>query len=269
MGDVPVGLSIAAPLKKSNEVFLAMEQAFSLARRLEDEVSEFRAASEISRLNQAKDGEWVRVGQHLWVILQLALRVHHDTNGMFDPAFASSPNLTFTDLIFDAEHHRVQAKSGLRLALSGIAKGYIVDQMSHLLRSMGYRNFIINAGGDAWVEDEADIKIEGTNCTVKLSHQAIATSGNYERGPHIVNPQTKQTQNIFFSISVVAHNTTLADAFATGFYAMETGKINSTWNKLSALSLIKVTQDFTPLVLGQHELNCQELVSIHSKSATH
>jgi hypothetical protein len=36
----------------------------------------------------------------------------------------------------------------MAIDLGGIAKGYAVDRAFELLKSLGYRNFLVNAGGD-------------------------------------------------------------------------------------------------------------------------
>lgn len=53
-----------------------------------------------------------------------------------------------------------------------------------------------------------------------MSNQAVATSGNYERGGHIYNPKNKKEASEIASITVIADNIFDADRFATAAFAM-------------------------------------------------
>ena len=130
-------------------------------------------------------------------------------------------------------------KEGMGITLDGIAKGYIVDRASEVLKREGVKNFLINAGGDiratgknykreAWkiaVQDpQKDSKWPDV---IKLSEGAIATSGNYEvyfdkerLFHHIVDPKTGLSPLRFSSVSVIAPTVMEADALSTGVFVM-------------------------------------------------
>ena len=55
---------------------------------------------------------------------------------------------------------------------------------------------------------------------VALSDQAVATSGTYERGHHIVDGRSGRAADELVSFTVVGQNLTLADACATAGFAM-------------------------------------------------
>jgi thiamine biosynthesis lipoprotein len=48
---------------------------------------------------------------------------------------------------------------------------------------------------------------------------AVATSGSYERGEHVVDPRTGRPTTALLSATVIGHDLGYADALATGLYA--------------------------------------------------
>ncbi len=110
---------------------------------------------------------------------------------------------------------------------SGYVKGWAADVVADMLVERGFDNVSINAAGDlscrglqgpdqAWVigirhplDDQAIIG------SAELSNTSMATSGEYERGKHIVNPFTKDRQLNLVSATVVGPDGGLADALAT------------------------------------------------------
>jgi len=79
----------------------------------------------------------------------------------------------------------------LEVGIGGIAKGYIMDRVSAVLRARGFPNHLVSAGGDMvaagmkgaerWKIGIRDPRSDGIVATVSLSDEAISTSGNYER----------------------------------------------------------------------------------------
>ena len=79
----------------------------------------------------------------------------------------------------------------MSIDLGGIAKGYAVDRGFELLRSLGFKNLIVNAGGDlrvggtklnqTWTIGIQDPRSpQKIMARIPLSDSAIATSGDYE-----------------------------------------------------------------------------------------
>jgi len=130
-------------------------------------------------------------------------------------------------------------KVGMEITLGGIAKGYAVDEAIKVLKNMGIKHALINAGGDLttigskadsshWTIALQDPENEANYITrFKISGKAIATSGNYERYynesanvGHIMNPKTGYSSTDCWSVSIIADNCTEADALATGVFVM-------------------------------------------------
>jgi thiamine biosynthesis lipoprotein len=130
-------------------------------------------------------------------------------------------------------------KVGMRIDLGGIAKGYAVDRAFEILISKGYRNVIVNAGGDIraggkkargpWVigiQDPRDrSRLLTTFDAVEIS---IATSGDYERYfvedgvryHHLLNPFTGLPARQCRSVTILTEDTLSADGLATAVFVM-------------------------------------------------
>ncbi len=132
---------------------------------------------------------------------------------------------------------------GFGVDLGGIAKGAIVDLLGDYLESMGYDEYLIEAGGDILVKGlkkEARWKI-GIKHPRKLNEfmgivslgesnkrLAIVTSGDYEqyfekdgvRYHHIIDPSTGYPARGLVSVTVIAGSCMEADALSTAAFVM-------------------------------------------------
>ena len=109
---------------------------------------------------------------------------------------------------------------------TGIVKGWAVERALGTLRVRDVAAASVNAGGDVAVfgrpadEDCWRIGIrhpwreDALACVVLVEH-AVATSGTYERGPHLVNPRTSERLARAASATVVGPSLALADGLAT------------------------------------------------------
>lgn len=130
------------------------------------------------------------------------------------------------------------AKTGAGVTLDSIAKGYIVDMAAGLLKDKGNDNVLVEAGGDMSLsgasQDGDPWKIGVANprnnsyCQIISSGGgAIATSGDYEaaftsdyRYHHIIDPRVGLSPAELSSATVLAGDTTFADALATACMVM-------------------------------------------------
>ena len=125
-----------------------------------------------------------------------------------------------------------RARSDGRLDPSGVVKGWAVDRAVDIMEAGGARNFCINAGGDVVVHGHPEPgrswrigirhPLEATQlaAVVALSDLAVATSGSYERGHHIVDARSGRAADELLSLTVAGQNLTAADACATAGFAM-------------------------------------------------
>lgn len=140
----------------------------------EQRFSRFLPASELSDLNRSA-GEWIHVSEDLMDLLQLSMKYHQETNGLFDPSILTdlkhagydrsmdairasgasalahsakrTPRPAFREIRVDSANHRVCLPRGLEIDLGGIAKGWIVEKSAELLHQ--YVEVCgVSAGGD-------------------------------------------------------------------------------------------------------------------------
>ena len=176
--------------------------------------STYKEDSEVSRMRR---GEVTAAdcSADLRHVLAACADLWRDTDGYFD-AYAEGP-----------------------LDPSGYVKGWSVEVASARLAAAGSANHYINAGGDIrmrgrhpeggpWrVGIRHPWEADKVSWVLALTDGAIATSGTYERGHHVLNPRTGQPARGLRSVTVVGADLSLADAYATAALAM--GEAGLTW----------------------------------------
>ena len=133
---------------------------------------------------------------------------------------------------------------------NAIAKGYGVDVVSNFLESQNISNYIVEIGGEIrakgmnmesqkpWRVGIEKPNFDGTQSLIKaidLHNEAMATSGTYrkysidengDRYSHIIDAKTGYpSKTNLLSISVIANNCMVADAYATAFESMGMEKV--------------------------------------------
>jgi len=127
----------------------------------------------------------------------------------------------------------------MKITLDGIAKGYAVDEALKVIKAMGIKHALVDAGGDIgtlgskpngnpWMISLVNPKILSQSLAhFPIQNSAIATSGNYlryfdpdARVGHILNPITGYSATGCQSVTILAANCTKADILATAVFAM-------------------------------------------------
>ncbi len=128
---------------------------------------------------------------------------------------------------------------------NAVAQGYSVDLLCEFLQNSGIDNFLVDIGGEVrgggnkpdgtkWkvgIEKPAQNQTDKRDlkAVVEIQDMAIATSGNYRkfyeengvRYSHTINPKTGYpVQHSLLSVSIMAKNAAIADAYATAFMVM-------------------------------------------------
>jgi FAD:protein FMN transferase len=109
---------------------------------------------------------------------------------------------------------------------TGLVKGWAVDRALAGLRRAGMAGAMVNGGGDlAAFGSPAPgqrwrVGIRHPWCADALAgilevEAAVATSGNYERGAHLIDPATRQPSSRAASATVTGPSLAMADALAT------------------------------------------------------
>lgn len=271
MGDVPVTIKVHTSKQKMKKAYAVMQEAFERARRIEAEVSEFQQTSQTSLLNRMAGKKWIPIGSDLRTLLLLSKVISQQTNGAFDITFGSqNQNASFRDILVNASTSQAYiVQKNIMIGLSGIAKGYLVDQISLILAKNGFNHHLINAGGDLLAKGKWEVGIrnpEGntneTICTLPLTDQALSSSGLYERGQHIIDPRTKlPVITKLKSVSVIASSAAMSDALATAGFIFGPQETNKILKKLKPATVIFVDHDLSIKTIGNTQFNCTHTLS--------
>lgn len=201
-----VAIHIADPLPARQLAAMA-EDFYAWMREVERRFSVYRADSEIRRLDRGEVSV-EECSQYLRDVLESCATLWQETNGFFD----------------------INATG--RLDPSGYVKGWSAEVASQRLAAAGSTNHCINAGGDVrtrgnpapgvpwhiplrhpWQTDGAFLMVAGTD-------MAVATSGTYERGFHVIQPFTGEPAEALRSVTIVGPDLAVADGYATAAVAM-------------------------------------------------
>jgi thiamine biosynthesis lipoprotein len=109
---------------------------------------------------------------------------------------------------------------------TGLAKGWALEQAAALLLGAGCTSATVNGGGDVvlvgapasgtWRVGIRHPWRPDALAAVVLADHAVATSGSYERGAHLVDPRRGAPTLGAASATVVGDRLAIADALATG-----------------------------------------------------
>lgn len=156
-----------------------VNELFDLASHLEKTFSRFDEGSDLSRLNRATIGEQVLVTPEFISALNLAIEIQHFSSRAFQ--ISAQPNLII-------QNSYVLKSSNAEVDLTGLSKGYIVDQLALRAKMLAPDcRILINAGGDLKIlgakKLETNIRIgqqmRGLYKTLSFSRAALATSAYY------------------------------------------------------------------------------------------
>jgi FAD:protein FMN transferase len=245
---------------------MAAASAFSRIAELDRMMSDYRPDSELRRL--ASNGDWTVVSPELFDVLKRAVLVARETGGAFDPTIAplvsiwrearaterlparadldaARRRVGWRHLQFDERDRAVRLmQPDMRLDLGGIAKGYILQEASRILRQHGVAAALVEAGGDIVAgnappgRDGWRIDVGGAGGALeeragRLVNAALATSGSTAqfveiegvRYSHVIDPRTGVGVTNDLVARVIAEDAATADALATALTVI--GSIDS------------------------------------------
>lgn len=197
---------------------------------VEQATSNWRADSDLTRLNAAAPGDWVALPRHLATVLTKAVEIGRASDGLFDigvgalvrawgfgpaqgkadqsamAAHLGTPSRGFDMLELDGDRGR---KLGpVEVDLSGIAKGYGVDMLAETLRGAGVTSALCGLDGElvamgqrpdgrpwAVALEEPDPSRRAARGMIELADRAIATSGSYRHFVTLGQLRVSHTMN--------------------------------------------------------------------------
>jgi thiamine biosynthesis lipoprotein len=230
----------------------AIERAFGWFHEIEDRCTRFSQRSELMQLT-AQAGSPVPASAILYEAVRFALLLAEETGGAFDPtvghrmealgfdkehragetvrsAVKPDGDLSYRDVQLDPDRRTITLLRPLTLDLGAVAKGLAVDTAVRELEP--FRDFAIDAGGDLylggsnpdgapWCVGIRHPRRDGELiASLRVSNQAVCTSGDYERRTHILDPRIGAPANAVASATVVASGAMLADGLATAAFVL-------------------------------------------------
>ncbi|MFH1542034.1 MAG: FAD:protein FMN transferase [bacterium] len=180
-------------------------------KKLDKLFNKYNPASEVARLNRASSEEPQEISDETAQILALSVRMKKETSGTFDIALGG------------------QDEFKNPIDLGGIAKGFAVDKVRALLLKRGAKSAIIDMRSSIGVigSDEFEIGVQHPRQPEKLlgtvtltDGQSLSTSGDYERGKHILDPRTGRPADLCQSVTVIGPSAAEADALSTAIFVL-------------------------------------------------
>ena len=192
-----------------------------ILNEFEDQLSNWRPDSWVSRFNSAPANRPIPLPEHAFEVVSLSLELAERTQGAFDPTLspviqlwgfgtdrseripedssiqAALLKVGYHKLVLDAANSTLLKRDpNLQLNCSAVAKGYAVDLLTKELRERGVEGMLINIGGEvyaagtksdgsSWTVGIQDKRPNGqtlrSNRNIPLHDQALATSGHSQR----------------------------------------------------------------------------------------
>jgi thiamine biosynthesis lipoprotein len=228
-----------------------------------EQMSTWVPDSDISRFNASPPDRWSELPPDLYDVLRYALTVSRETEGAFSPTVGALVDLwgfgppghrrecpddasvaaarNGGGLFRLASGRRAFQPGGVRLDLSGIAKGFAVDRVSAELSRCGIAAHLVEIGGELrgdgvkpdgspwWVAlDEPGVQTN-SDVIVALHGLAVATSGDtvryFESGgrrySHTIDPRTGYpVPGRIAAVTVLHRQCMCADALATALMVL-------------------------------------------------
>lgn len=259
---------------------------FDFADRKAWEFDHRREDSSIGKLNREGVG---KPPEEVLDVLRTARRIAVLSDGAFDPTILALADLwafdgggalpkdeqidqarrrvDFSKVVID-EDGTVRIPEGFGLDLGGIAKGAVVDLISDYLYERGFKDFLIDAGGDILVSGvkqgenpwriairhprETQAVLGVISLGEKDSRIAVVTSGDYERFfesggkryHHILDPRSGYPAGQVASVTVIAPSCEVADALSTAAFVLGPER---------GLKLLEVFPDAEGLLIAEED----------------
>jgi thiamine biosynthesis lipoprotein len=226
-----MGMPVVVDIRDEDVDDSVLERMFDWLRFADATFSTYRDDSEISRLNR---GELAVAEAHpdVRAVLDRCEALRIETDGYFD----------------------VCAKAADVLDPSGLVKGWAVDRAASLLTEAGLRNFAVNVAGDMRLRGRAvpescwsvgiqhPLEPGSIAAVVETNDLAVATSGAYARGDHVLDPHTRRPPVGVLSVTIVGPELATADAYATAAFAM--GEAGIHWTaRLRGYEALTILED--------------------------
>lgn len=259
-----------------------MQQVIDEMHRVDQLMSPYKETAQLAIVNRDAASRPVPVAVELFDLILSSRHFGDISGGAFDITYASvGHQYDYRQQIRPDEAHRRQAQAlinyqalqldpdkhtvffphaGMRIDLGGIAKGHAVDRAIAILQQGGARNGIVTAGGDSrllgdrrgrpWMMGIRHPRADTHAISLPLESIAISTSGDYERYfeengvryHHIIDPKKGDSARELVSATILANDSTTADALSTTVFVLGVERGLQLTNSLPGVSAILIDQ---------------------------
>jgi thiamine biosynthesis lipoprotein len=202
-----MGMPVSVDVRDQGAEQGVLDQVFADLRFVDQVFSPFIPDSEVSRIDRGelRSEDAGSLVQH---VLSLCRHYEIATNGYFSAWIEG------------------------RLDPSGLVKGWAIDRACAILDGHGYRHYYVEAAGDVrtrrpdgigapWrIGIRHPVQRDRVTRIIPADDLAVATSGTYEKGPHIRDPHTGSEATHWLSFTVVGADILDADVYATAAFAI-------------------------------------------------
>ena len=198
-----MGTGVSIDLPTTDE--LLVKAAFDRISQIDRRFSTYRHSSEVSRFRRGELRE-SELSHDLKKVMRACIKMEKMTDGYFSAWYKGE---------FDP---------------TGYVKAWAINEAVKILKKAGQDTYCLGVGGDILAASKSakDWRLGIENPAqpntilgiIKAKNIALATSGAYKRGQHVINPKTRQPVHHFLSVSVAGPSIIKADVYATAAYVM-------------------------------------------------
>ncbi len=255
-------IKIATPKNSEMVKEQLKEQIYALLDSVNMKMSTYIETSELSRFNKYRGSAWFPVSPQMALVVDHAQHISEISGGAFDITIGPlvnlwgfGPEVNPDDLPAAAQVQERMRRVGYRnlelqknppalkkaipdmyCDLSAIAKGYGVDVLADFLYNQGFKNIMIEIGGEIraaghnhhgkkWrIGISSPVTAPGIQKVLTVDNCGIATSGDYRnyyekdgvRYSHTIDPLTgRPITHTLASVTVIHDSCMVADGLAT------------------------------------------------------
>lgn len=259
-------------------------------KAINQSMSTYIAGSEISKFNGLKKANTrFEISNDFLQVMRVAANIYRLSDGAWDgtvdplvnlwgfgrkdgggaipdnqKVYKLLENVGFDFIKILDDRHLIKTNPSVTLDLGSIAKGFGVDQIAELVKAQGFKDFLVEIGGEVYAagfrkddrpwrvgvnRPQKDAPVNQVYKVVPLTDKAMATSGDYrsffaingKRYSHVIDPRTgRPIANGVVSASVIADNCTFADGLATAIMVMGHAKGLALVNRLDGVECLIV-----------------------------
>ena len=297
-----MGTRWSATIDADNTVDLAAlhQDLADAVEQVDEQMSPWKSNGDLIRLNRAPVDAWVNLPVEILEVLDCALDVRRLSAGAFDPyvgalvdawGFGAARDAPDAQAIraarewmplaangcleLDSPAGRARKRAPLQLDLCGIAKGYAVDRMAHVLQQHGVRHALAaldgelravggQASGVPWAValERPEPGRRAVHGVIALEDLAVATSGDYRHYVKVGDARLAHTMdarrcapvnNAVASVTVLARTCMQADAWATALLVAgpDEGLAMAQRVGMDVLFLLRRSEGLTEVGLGR------------------